>query len=112
MATAFALTAFAQTTNRQPQRPATTKIQCVGAAVNARETAIDTAMTAYTSSLTSAYHGKSNGFGNSISIFQQDQPLRAQLKQLGLLSTLQQRQPEDMEARQETQLGQHIEQQQ
>lgn len=55
LAAVFAATAFAQTTTTPPTTDVTTKITCVGAAVNTRETALDTAMTSYTGSINSAY---------------------------------------------------------
>lgn len=55
-----ALPAFAQTSSTTPvttgsSTAATSKIMCVGNAVNARETSIDAAMTTYTASLNTAY---------------------------------------------------------
>ena len=49
--------AFAQTPGSATTTPpsATAKIACVGAAVNAREAAIDSAMTTYTGALNAAY---------------------------------------------------------
>jgi hypothetical protein len=46
----------------------TTKIQCVGTAVAARETALDTAMTAYTGSANSAYSARATAL---VSAYQQ-----------------------------------------
>lgn len=54
LAATFAVTAFAQTTTTD----VIAKIACVGAAVNTREQAVDTAMIAYTDSMNSAYSAR------------------------------------------------------
>lgn len=58
LAVAFGVTAFAQTTATPSPVTTATKITCVGTAVNAREKAIDAAITTYTSSINSAYSAR------------------------------------------------------
>ncbi|MGH7175688.1 MAG: hypothetical protein ACREGR_05015, partial [Minisyncoccia bacterium] len=58
VAFAAAAPALAQTTTPSTNIEATTKIACVGSAVNIREQAIDSAITTYTGALTAAYSAR------------------------------------------------------
>ena len=62
---------------------AQTKIQCVGVAVSARETAIDTAMTAYTGSLNSAYTARASALQSAYALTTGSASVKAAVKQPG-----------------------------
>ncbi len=59
--------AFAQTSSTTPSQSVTNKISCVGGAVNTREQAIDTAMTAYTQGINAAYSARATALGQAYS---------------------------------------------
>ncbi len=64
---AVAATTLAQTSSTTPSQTVINKISCVGTAVNAREQAIDTAMSTYTQGVNAAYGARATALSQAYS---------------------------------------------